>query len=95
MSRQSVVLVAALVLMIGGCADGGAPPAPTPAQESDATHGGTTITPYGTVVRGSAQDTDDGSVVYQTEDGRAWKVRPRPDGAYGTPEPVPGTTSTE
>ena len=79
-------LVIAVVTLsgCGGCDDGQI----TPAREFNKTHGGKTITPHGEIVTGSARDTDDGSIQYQTSDGQSWQVEPSSNGELGTPERV-------
>lgn len=83
MRRFLALVVVLLTLAITSCGCGR-----TPAQTFDETHGGKTVTPYGTVIKGSAQDMADGTVQYNTEDGRMWKVKPVPGDGYGTPQEV-------
>jgi hypothetical protein len=89
MSRGLAFVVLTLPVLMWGCGGSEATPTPpTPAQVFDSKQGGKTVTPHGTIVAGSAQDGEGGSVIYKTDDGKSWKVQPRKDGTYDTPEPA-------
>lgn len=91
MCRFSFAVLAIILISISGCGDEAqttVSPNPTPAEQFDDTHGGKTVLTDGRVVEGSAEDMPDGSIEFDTEDGRRFRVEPQPDGRLGTPERV-------
>jgi hypothetical protein len=78
-----VLALALLLSILGGCNGR----VESPADRFNRTQAGT-ITPDGRVKAGSGQNTPDGKIRYETENGGQFEVTPTPEGGYRDPKRI-------